>query len=72
MLPTPVFGLREFHGLYSPWGHKESVTTEWLSLTHSLSHTTAVEPSLLSVCQQEETFWYESILISQALVLFWT
>ena len=27
-LPTPVFLLREFHGLYSPWGHKESGTTE--------------------------------------------
>ena len=23
MLPTPVFWPREFHGLYSPWGHKE-------------------------------------------------
>ena len=31
-LPTPVFWLREFHGLYSPWGHKESDTTERLSL----------------------------------------
>ena len=29
-LPTPVFWLGEFHGLYSPWGHKESDTTEWL------------------------------------------
>ena len=29
--PTPVFWLREFHGLYSPWGHKESDTTERLS-----------------------------------------
>jgi len=27
-LPTPVFCPREFHGLYSPWGHKESGTTE--------------------------------------------
>ena len=27
-LPTPVFWPREFHGLYSPWGHKESDTTE--------------------------------------------
>ena len=27
-LPTPVFWLREFHGLYSPWGHKESDVTE--------------------------------------------
>ena len=25
----------EFHGLYSPWGLKESDTTERLSLTHS-------------------------------------
>ena len=27
----------EFHGLYSPWGRKESDMTEWLSLTHSLT-----------------------------------
>ena len=27
-LPTPVFWPGEFHGLYSPWGHKESGTTE--------------------------------------------
>ena len=27
-LPTPVFWLGEFHGLYNPWGHKESDTTE--------------------------------------------
>ena len=27
-LPTPVFLPGEFHGLYSPWGHKESDTTE--------------------------------------------
>ena len=32
-LPTPVFWLREFHGLYNPWGHKESDMSEWLSLT---------------------------------------
>ena len=31
-LPTPVFWPGEFHGLYSPWGHKESDTSEWLSL----------------------------------------
>ena len=30
--PTPVFWPGEFHGLYSPWGHKESDTTERLSL----------------------------------------
>ena len=38
--PTPVFWPGEFHGLYSPWGHKESDTTEQLSLSfiqHSLA-----------------------------------
>ena len=27
-LPTPVFWLGKFHGLYSSWGHKESDMTE--------------------------------------------
>ena len=27
-LPTPVLWPREFCGLYSPWGHKESDMTE--------------------------------------------
>ena len=31
-LPSPVFWPREFHGLYSPWGHKELNITEQLSL----------------------------------------
>ena len=34
-LPTPVFWPGEFHGLYSPWGCKESDTTEQLSLSLS-------------------------------------
>ena len=32
-LPTPVFWPGDFHGLYSPWGRKESDTTEWVSHT---------------------------------------
>ena len=32
-LPTPLFWPVEFHGLYSPRGHKESDTTLWLSLS---------------------------------------
>ena len=32
-LPTPVLWPREFHGLYTPWDHKESDTTERLSLS---------------------------------------
>ena len=31
--PTPVSWPGEFHGLYSPWGRKESDTTERLSLS---------------------------------------
>ena len=31
-LPTPVFWPGESHGLYSPWGHKESDMTGRLSL----------------------------------------
>ena len=31
-LPTPVCWPGEFHGLYSPWGHKQSDTTERPSL----------------------------------------
>ena len=34
-LPIPVFWPGEFHGLYSPWGCKESDTTEQLSLSSS-------------------------------------
>ena len=30
-LPIPVFWPGEFHGLYSPWGHKELDTTKQLS-----------------------------------------
>ena len=30
---TPVFWPGEFHGLYSPWGHKESDTIEQLALS---------------------------------------
>ena len=32
-LSTSVFWLGEFCGLYSPWGHKESDTTERLLFT---------------------------------------
>ena len=41
-LPTPVFWPAEFHGLYSPWGPRESDTTEQLSL--SLSFQAEIHP----------------------------
>ena len=34
-LLTPVFWAGEFHELYGPWGHKESHTTEPLSLSQA-------------------------------------
>ena len=34
-LPTSVFWPGEFHGLYSPWGHKELDTTEQPALSLS-------------------------------------
>ena len=42
--PTPVFLPGESHGQrrlagYSPWGHKESDTTEWLTRAHTHTHT---------------------------------
>ena len=46
--PTPVFLPGEFHGQrslpgYSPLGHKESDTTEWLSLTHSINYASGIQ-----------------------------
>ena len=38
----------EFHGLYSPWVHKELDMTEWLS--HSLTHAANSKSSLLPGC----------------------
>ena len=35
-LPTPVFWPGEYHGLYSPWVHKESDMTERHSLLQIL------------------------------------
>ena len=37
-LPSPVFWPGEFHGLYNPWGHEKSDTTERLSLTYLLAY----------------------------------
>ena len=37
-LPTSVFWPGEFHGLYSPWGHKESDMTEQLTLSFQTAY----------------------------------
>ena len=45
--PTSVFWPGEFHGLYSPWGSKESGTTERLSL-HFTTPASSLPPENLS------------------------
>src|SRR5574340_436030 len=40
-VPTPISWPGEFHGLYSPWGCKESDTTEQISLSSSDSKESA-------------------------------
>ena len=67
-LPTPVFLPGEFHGQrnlvgYSPWGHKELDTTEWLSFhftliddsEHVLSSFYLLSTALSSVCNSSFT-----------------
>ena len=55
-LPTLVFLPREFHvqrslAGFSPWGHKESDTTEQLRHTHTpLVHFSSVAQSCLTLC----------------------
>ena len=53
-LPTPVFWSGEFHGLYSPCGHKESDMTEQLSLYFDiwLSDFSAVGWNTVEQCLQ--------------------
>ena len=48
-LPTPVFWPGKFHGLYSPWDHKELDTTERLSLTFKAFWLNSVDDLFLSI-----------------------
>ena len=48
-LPTLVFWPDEFQGLYSPWGHKKSETTERLSLFHLSRESFVTFPTLTIV-----------------------
>ena len=42
-LPTTVFWPREVYGPYSPWGHKESETTERLLLSLGMQKTVSLD-----------------------------
>ena len=51
-LPTPVFWPGEFHGQYSPWGHKESDMAEQLSLHFTSSRKIArINISILGISE---------------------
>ena len=75
-LPTPVFWPREFHGLYSPWGHKELDTTERLLLHFKPFSKRACSVQLLSRVRLFATLWTAarqaslSIINSQSLLKF--
>ena len=60
-LPTPVFWPGEFHGLYSPWGHKEPDTTEQLSL-HVFSSWQSLSPLTSLQMTQFHSFFYDWVI----------
>ena len=53
-LPTPVFWPGEFHGLYNPWGRKESDTTQRFSL---LTYQEPFCVHVVSPLSQEKRVW---------------
>ena len=73
--PTPVLLPGKFHGQrslvsYSPWGLKESDTTEWLHFTSLLIINTAVSDTVLvsssgAVCllPEFETLWQVNLFV---------
>ena len=73
-LPTPVFWPGEFRGLYSLWGHKESDTTERLSIQSMLisdfghlSLQLIMRMPLLLECQLIQSFICQDVGESQHL-----
>ena len=61
-LPTPVFWPGEFHGMYSPWGCKESDTTKQLSLSYIQSILIESPVPIHSVVSDSVTLWTVSPL----------
>ena len=53
----PVFWPAEFHGLYSPWSHKESDTTEWLSFILPLTTSVGMASQKVSRSVPKISFW---------------
>ena len=71
-LPTPVFWPGEFHGLYSPWGHKES-DTDWLShftYNHFDLNTWNLHSNLHSMNSWIHSFLFISIAPTQGIITY--
>ena len=61
-VPTPIFWPGEFHGLYSPRGHKESDMTEQLSLCIISGHWTHKDESAKSLeTRGSQALWDEDL-----------
>ena len=60
--PLQVFWPGEFHGLCSPWGRKESDTTEWFSLSPSWLYLVFLK---LAYCHYKDsnTVWSEGVYV---------
>ena len=70
-LPTPEFWPGEAHGLYSPWGHRESDTTERLHFHSSLSCIGGGNGNPLQCSCLENSMDYTVHGILQARILEW-
>ena len=74
-LPISVFCPGEFHGLYSPWGCKESDTTEPLSLSRSSGSQRDSESvggeSLLSLFLKPLVSGWQKIMLNDMYVHQW-
>ena len=55
ILPTPVFWPGKFHGLHSPWGHKESDTTERLLHSGGPAGQSSVACGIFHLAKQPST-----------------
>ena len=77
-LPIPVFWPGELHRLYSPWGRKESDTTEWLSLSLSESPDKETKPGpswiyiLNAHMQKKANMWlFSYVFHKSAWINYW-
>ena len=72
-LPTPVFWSGEFHGLYSPWGLKESDTIEQLSWASLVAQMVKRLPEMRET-QVETQGWEDALekeMATHSSVLAW-